>query len=239
MTLIIGYNFKITIEDQMYYDLVEGTTDILTIPFTKDFIFKGDFLTLSPCTNSDKHADFEIIGHVTSVEDKNGTPIKKTMRVKQIVDDSNEDVSSAQNHMKYLKAVNKRIDHKLQKLGDQIRSNLMTIEENKRWLNVSNAFLYDLQCRRDMLDLMNAQEAFEKYKVELDDEYHLGMAIDEHDIRIDNYNYQMSELMNENKTLEKEMDDLNHLKQYISNEIQLCEDEINQYSCTTQSRNNQ
>ena len=40
MTLIIGYNFRITIEDQMYCDLVEGTTDILTIPFTKDSIFK-------------------------------------------------------------------------------------------------------------------------------------------------------------------------------------------------------
>ena len=211
----------------MYCDLVEGTTDILTIPFTKDSIFKGDFLTLSPCTNPNKHADFEIIGHVTSVKDKNGTPIKKTMRVKQIVDDSNKDVSSAQNHMKYLKAVDKRIDHKLQKLDDRIKSNLMTIEENQRWLNVSNAFLYDLQCRRDMLDLMNAQEAFEKFKVDLDDEYHLGMAIEEHDRRIDNYNYQMSELMNENKTLEKEMDDLNHLKQYISNEIQACEDEIN------------
>lgn len=177
MTLIIGYNFRIIIEDQMYCDLVEGTTDILTIPFTKDSIFKGDFLTLSPCSNPNKHADFEIIGHVTSVEDKNGTPIKKTMRVKQIVNDSNKDVLSSQNHMKYLKAVDKRIDHKLQKLGDQIRSNLMTIEE--------------------------------------------------HDRRIDNYNYQMSELMNENKTLKKEMDDLNHLKQYISNEIQLCEDEIN------------
>ena len=190
MTLIIGYNFKITIEDQMYCDLVEGTTDILTIPFTKDSIFKGDFLTLtlSPCTNPNKHADFEIIGHVTSVKDKNGTPIKKTMRVKQIVDDSNKDVSSAQNHMKYLKAVDKRIDHKLQKLGDQIRSNLITIEENQRWLHVSNAFLHDLECRRDMLDFMNAKEAFEKFKVELDDEYHLGMAIDEHDIRIDNYN---------------------------------------------------
>lgn len=211
----------------MYCDLVEGTTDILTIPFTKDSIFKGDFLTLSPCTNPNKHADFEIIGHVTSVKDKNGTPIKKTMRVKQIVDDSNKDVSSAQNHMKYLKAVDKRIDHKLQKLDDRIKSNLMTIEENQRWLNVSNAFLYDLQCRRDMLDLMNAREAFEKFKVDLDDEYHLGMAIEEHDRRIDNYNYQMSELMNENKTLEKEMDDLNHLKQYISNEIQACEDEIN------------
>lgn len=237
MTLIIGYNFKITIEDQMYCDLVEGTTDILTIPFTKDSIFKGDFLTLSPCTNPNKHADFEIIGHVTSVKDKNGTPIKKTMRVKQIVDDSNEDVSSAQNHMKYLKAVDKRIDHNLQKLDDRIKSNLMTIEENQRWLNVSNAFLYDLECRREMLDLMNAQEAFEKFKVDLDDEYHLGMAIEEHDRRIDNYNYQISELMNENNTLEKEMDDLNHLKQYISNEIQACEDEINQYSCTTQPRN--
>ena len=43
--------------------------------------------------------------------------------------------------------------------------------------------------------------------------------------------------MSENKTLEKEMDDLNHLKQYISNEIQACEDEINQYSCTSQSIN--
>ena len=82
---------------------------------------------------------------------------------------------------------------------------------------------------------MNAQEAFEKFKVDLEDKYHLGMAIEEHDRYIDNYNYQMSELMNENKTLEKEMDDLNHLKQYISNEIQACEDEINQYSCTSQS----
>lgn len=82
---------------------------------------------------------------------------------------------------------------------------------------------------------MNAQEAFEKFKVDLEDKYRLGMAIEEHDRCIDNYNYQMSELMNENKTLEKEMDDLNHLKQYISNEIQACEDEINQYSCTSQS----
>ena len=45
--------------------------------------------------------------------------------------------------------------------------------------------------------------------------------------------------MKENNTLEKEMDDLNHLKQYISNEIQACEDEINSYSFTTQSRTNQ
>ena len=166
-----------------------------------------------------------------------GSECVEYSRVKQIVDDSNKDVSSAQNHMKYLKAVDKRIDHKLQKLGDQIRSNLITIEENQRWLHVSNAFLHDLECRRDMLDFMNAKEAFEKFKVELDDEYHLGMAIDEHDIRIDNYNYQMSELMNENKTLEKEMDDLNHLKQYISNVIQACKDEIIKISCTTQPRN--
>lgn len=207
----------------MYCDLVEGTTDILTIPFTKDSIFKGDFLTLSPCTNPNKHAYFEINGHVTSVEDKNGNPIKKAMLVKQIVD-----VSSAQNHMNYLKAVDKRIDHKLQKLHDRIKSNLMTIEEKQGWLNVTNSFLYDLEGRREMLDLMNAQEAFEKFKVDLDDEYHLGIAIEEYDRCIDNYNYQMSELMNENKTLEKEMDDLNHLKQYISNEIRSCEDEINQ-----------
>lgn len=239
MTLIIGYNFRITIEDQMYYDLVEGTTDILTIPFTKDSIFKGDFLTLSPISNPNKHTDFEIIGHVTSVEDKNGTPIKKTMRVKQIVDDSNENVSSAQNHMNYLKAVDKKIDHKLQKLGDKIKSNLITIEEKQRLLNVTNAFLHDLECRREMLDIMNAHEAFEKFEIKLDDKYHLGMAIDEHDKRIDDFNYQMSELMKENNTLEKEMDDLNHLKQYISNEIQACEDEINSYSFTTQSRTNQ
>ena len=169
MSLIIGYNFSITIEDQMYCDLIEGTTDILTIPFTKDSIFKGDFLTLSPISNPNKHADFEIIGHVRSVEDKNGTPIKKTMRVKQIVDDSNENVSSAQNHMNYLKAVDKKIDHKLQKLGDKIKSNLITIEEKQRLLNVTNAFLHDLECRREMLDIMNAHEAFEKFKIKLDD----------------------------------------------------------------------
>lgn len=173
MTLIIGYNFRITIEDQMYYDLVEGTTDILTIPFTKDSIFKGDFLTLSPISNPNKHADFEIIGHVTSVKDKNGTPIKKTMRVKQIVDDSNENVSSAQNHMNYLKAVDKKIDHKLQKLGDKIKSNLITIEEKQRLLNVTNAFLYDSQCRQEMLDIMNEKAVFEIFNVELDNQYQL------------------------------------------------------------------
>lgn len=113
----------------------------------------------------------------------------------------------------------------------------MTIEEKQRWLNVTNSFLYDLECRREMLDLMNAQEAFEKFKVDLDDESHLGMAIEEHGRCIDNYNYQMSELMNEYKTLEKEMDDLNHLKQYISNVIQACKDEIIKISCTTQPRN--
>lgn len=243
MTLIIGYNFRITIEDQMYCDLVEGRTDILTIPFTKDSIFKGDFLTLSPCTNPNKHADFEIIGHVTSVEDKNGNPIKKTMRVKQIVDDSNEqfksDILSAENHIKYLKEVDKRIDHKLQKVGDQIKSNLMTIEEKQRFLKITNAFLCDLQCRREMADIMSTKEAFEKFEVELEDEYHLEMAIEEHDRRIDDFNCQMSELMNENKELEQKMDDLNHLKQYISNEIQACEDELNRYSLTTQSRTNQ
>ena len=36
-----------------------------------------------------------------------------------------------------------------------------------------------------MLDLMNAQEAFEKFKVDLEDKYHLGMAIEEHDRCID------------------------------------------------------
>lgn len=227
MTLIIGYNFRITIEDQMYYDLVEGTTDILTIPFTKDSIFKGDFLTLSPISNPNKHADFEIIGHVTSVKDKNGTPIKKTMRVKQIVDDSNEDVSSAQNHMKYLKAVDKRIDRKLQKLGDQIRSNLMTIEEKQRLLDVTNAFLYNLQCRRDMLNFMDDKEAFEKFKVELDNEDQLRSTIKEHQTRINQYDSLIRDLEIENDTLEKKMDDLEELKRYISNEIQLCEDEIN------------
>lgn len=227
MTLIIGYNFRITIEDQMYYDLVEGTTDILTIPFTKDSIFKGDFLTLSSISNPNKHADFEIIGHVTSVKDKNGTPIKKTMRVKQIVDDSNEDVSSAQNHMKYLKAVDKRIDRKLQKLGDQIRSNLMTIEEKQRLLDVTNAFLYNLQCRRDMLNFMDDKEAFEKFKVELDNEDQLRSTIKEHQTRINQYNSLIRDLEIENDTLEKKMDDLEELKRYISNEIQLCEDEIN------------
>lgn len=227
MTLIIGYNFRITIEDQMYYDLVEGTTDILTIPFTKDSIFKGDFLTLSPISNPNKHADFEIIGHVTSVEDKNGTPIKKTMRVKQIVDDSNENVSSAQNHMNYLKAVDKKIDHKLQKLGDQIRSNLMTIEEKQRLLDVTNAFLYNLQCRRDMLNFMDDKEAFEKFKVELDNEDQLRSTIKEHQTRINQYDSLIRDLEIENDTLEKKMDDLEELKRYISNEIQLCEDEIN------------
>ena len=111
----------------MYFDLIDGKTDILSIPYTKDDIFKGDFLTLYPKTDSLLQTDFEIIGHVTSVEDKNGTPIKKTMRVKQIVNDSNKDVLSSQNHMKYLKAVDKRIDHKIQKLGEMYQMHFYMI----------------------------------------------------------------------------------------------------------------
>ena len=48
MSLAIGFNFSIIVEDQMYYDLVEGRNDILTLPYTKDSIFMRRFFnTLS------------------------------------------------------------------------------------------------------------------------------------------------------------------------------------------------
>ena len=75
--------------------------------------------------------------------------------------------------MNYLKAVDKKIDHKLQKLGDKIKSNLITIEEKQRLLNVTNAFLYDSQCRQEMLDIMNEKAVFEIFNVELDNQYQL------------------------------------------------------------------
>lgn len=84
MSLAIGFNFSISIEDQMYYDLVEGRNDILTLPYTKDSIFKGDFLTLSPKSAPYEKMGFEIIGHVNTIEDKDGKPIEKKMRVTPI-----------------------------------------------------------------------------------------------------------------------------------------------------------
>lgn len=47
----------------------------------------------------------------------------------------------------------------------------------------------------------------------------------------------MRDLEIENDKLEKKMDDLEDLKCYISDEIRSCEDEINKYSCTSQSIN--
>ena len=43
MTLVIGYNFRIPVQETMYFDLIEGKTDILTIPYTKDEILREIF----------------------------------------------------------------------------------------------------------------------------------------------------------------------------------------------------
>ena len=86
MTLVIGYNFRIPVQETMYFDLIDGKTDILSIPYTKDDIFKGDFLTLYPKTDSLLQTDFEIIGHVNTIEDENGNPIKKVMRVMPLIE---------------------------------------------------------------------------------------------------------------------------------------------------------
>lgn len=91
MSLAIGFNFSISVEDQMYYGLVEERNDILTLPYTKDSIFKGDFLTLSPKSAPYEKKSFEIIGHVNTIEDKDGKPIEKKMRVTPIFEcDSNQ-----------------------------------------------------------------------------------------------------------------------------------------------------
>ena len=74
---------------------------------------------------------------------------------------------------------------------------------------------------------MDDKEAFEKFKVELDNEDQLRSTIKEHQTRINQYDSLIRDLEIENDTLEKKMDDLEELKRYISNEIQLCEDEIN------------
>lgn len=84
MSFAISCNFSISVEDEMYYDLVEGRNDILTLPYTKDSIFKGDFLTLSPKSAPYEKMGFEIIGHVNTIEDKDGKPIEKKMRVTPI-----------------------------------------------------------------------------------------------------------------------------------------------------------
>ena len=47
MTLVIGYNFRIPVQETMYFDLIDGKTDILSIPYTKDDIFKDKLLNVN------------------------------------------------------------------------------------------------------------------------------------------------------------------------------------------------
>ena len=183
MTLIIGYNFKITIEDQMYCDLVEGTTDILTIPFTKDSIFKGDFLTLSPKSASYEQMSFEIIGHVNTIEDKNGKPIEKKMRVTPIFKcDSNRFSKLMQKchfNLVYLNEMKKRIQEQIQSLDEQINYNHKCLSDRESTLNYSILCLNEKRQELSMQELMDSQSALSRYNVKLTDKEELETKINE------------------------------------------------------------
>lgn len=139
MSLAIGFNFSIIVEDQMYYDLVEGRNDILTLPYTKDSIFKGDFLTLSPKCANYEQMNFEIIGHVNTIEDKDGKPIEKKMRVTPIFKcDSNKLSTIMQQchfNLVYLNDMKKRIQEQIQSLDEQINYNHKCLSDRESTLN--------------------------------------------------------------------------------------------------------
>jgi hypothetical protein len=85
MSTVIGaYGWVIPLEDQIYDDLEKGITDIVTIPFTNDDIFKGDVVTFFKEFDTNVSKSYEIIGQVYPVQDDNGNYIEKMLHVKKL-----------------------------------------------------------------------------------------------------------------------------------------------------------
>lgn len=177
MTLVIGYNFRIPVQETMYFDLIEGKTDILTIPYTKDEIFKGDFLTLYPETDTLLQTDFEIIGHVNTIEDENGNPIKKVMRVMPLIETPrngeleslNQSSKACYLNIKYLEDMLNVIHQKIDYLDNDLHYKDIQIMDKQKDIDYSVLCIYETQQKIDMQMLMDAPTVFSKYRVNLED----------------------------------------------------------------------
>lgn len=233
MSLAIGFNFSIIVEDQMYYDLVEGRNHILTLPYTKDYIFKGDFLTLSPKSANYEQMNFEIIGHVNTIEDKDGKPIEKKMRVTPIFKcDSNKLSTIMQQchfNLVYLNEMKKRIEEQIQSLDEQINYNHKCLSDRESTLNYSILCLNEKRQELSMHELMDSQSVLSRYNVKLTDKEKLETTINDLTAQINKEVQEYKDLKSKTNTLETQLKSSMELKQYIVSQITSNKNEIVNY----------
>lgn len=243
MSLAIGFNFSIIVEDQMYYDLVEGRNDILTLPYTKNSIFKGDFLTLSPKCANYEQTNFEIIGHVNTIEDKDGKPIEKKMRVTPIFKcDSNKLSTIMQQchfNLVYLNDMKKRIQEQIQSLDEQINYNHKCLSDRESTLNYTILCLNEKRQELCMHELMDSQSVLSRYNVKLTDKEKLETTINDLTAQINKEVQEYKDLKSETNTLETQLKSSMELKQYISSQITSNKNDIVDYQKLIQTRNNE
>ena len=247
MTLVIGYNFRIPVQETMYFDLIEGKTDILTIPYTKDEIFKGDFLTLYPETDTLLQTDFEIIGHVNTIEDENGNPIKKVMRVMPLIETQrngeleslNQSSKACYLNIKYLEDMLNVIHQKIDYLDNDLHYTDIQIIDKQKYIDYSVLCIYETQQKIDMQMLMDAPTVFDKYKVNLEDMVKLQERKNSFDQQLNQEHLELESLRKEAKEKSNELDRYRNLKQYVENQLSSNKTAICEYQHIKKSRNTQ
>lgn len=247
MTLVIGYNFRIPVQETMYFDLIEGKTDILTIPYTKDEIFKGDFLTLYPETDTLLQTDFEIIGHVNTIEDENGNPIKKVMRVMPLIETQrngeleslNQSSKACYLNIKYLEDMLNVIHQKIDYLDNDLHYTDIQIMDKQKGIDYSVLCIYETQQKIDMQMLMDAPTVFSKYRVNLEDMVKLQERKNSFDQQLNQERLELESLRKEAKEKSNELDRYRNLKQYVENQLSSNKTAICEYQHIKKSRNTQ
>ena len=247
MTLVIGYNFRIPVQETMYFDLIEGKTDILTIPYTKDEIFKGDFLTLYPETDTLLQTDFEIIGHVNTIEDENGNTIKKVMRVMPLIETQrngeleslNQSSKACYLKIKYLEDMLNVIHQKIDYLDNDLHYTDIQIMDKQKDIDYSVLCIYETQQKIDMQMLMDAPTVFDKYKVNLEDMVKLQERKNSFDQQLNQERLELENLRKKAKEKSNELDRYRNLKQYVENQLSSNKTAICEYQHIKKSRNTQ
>ena len=247
MTLVIGYNFRIPVQETMYFDLIEGKTDILTIPYTKDEIFKGDFLTLYLETDTLLQTDFEIIGHVNTIEDENGNPIKKVMRVMPLIETQrngeleslNQSSKACYLNIKYLEDMLNVIHQKIDYLDNDLHYTDIQIMDKQKDIDYSVLCIYETQQKIDMQMLMDAPTVFSKYRVNLEDMVKLQERKNSFDQQLNQERLELESLRKEAKEKSNELDRYRNLKQYVENQLSSNKTAICEYQHIKKSRNTQ
>ena len=247
MTLVIGYNFIIPVQETMYFDLIEGKTDILTIPYTKDEIFKGDFLTLYPETDTLLQTDFEIIGHVNTIEDENGNSIKKVMRVMPLIETQrngeleslNQSSKACYLNIKYLEDMLNVIHQKIDYLDNDLHYTDIQIMDKQKDIDYTVLCIYEMQQKIDMQMLMDAPTVFDKYKVNLEDMVKLQERNNSFDQQLNQERLELESLRKEAKEKSNELDRYRNLKQYVENQLSSNKTAICEYQHIKKSRNTQ